>query len=59
MCTDGDSSNRKFFKMHNIGLPVPYKAKNVYATDGRWLTSLVAFTSLLLLHVFSTQTAGI
>ena len=37
---DGDSSNKKFFKMHNhleLGLPVPYKAKNVYATDGRWL----------------------
>ena len=37
---DGDSSNRKFFKMHNhleLGLPVPYKAKNVFATDERWL----------------------
>ena len=37
---NGDSSNRKFFKMHNhleLGLPVPYKAKNVYATDRHWL----------------------
>ena len=36
--TDGDSSNRKFFRMHNhLGLPVLYKTKNVFATDGCWL----------------------
>ena len=35
---DGDSANRKFFRMHKTpDLLVPYKTKNPYATDGRWL----------------------
>ena len=35
---DGDSANRKFFRMHKTSDPlVPYKAKNPYAMDGRWL----------------------
>lgn len=35
---DGDSANRKFFRMHKISeLLVPYKTKNPYAMDGRWL----------------------
>ena len=35
---DGASRNRKFFRMHKIPeLSHPYKAKNPYAKDDRWL----------------------
>ena len=35
---DGDSANRKFFRMHKTSdFLVPYKTKNPYAIDGRWL----------------------
>ena len=33
---DGDSSNRKFFRMHKSpNMSIPYKTKNPYARDGR------------------------
>ena len=35
---DGDSSNRKFFRMHKSPeLTIPYKTKNPYATVDRWI----------------------
>ena len=35
---DGDSSNRKFFRMHKSpDMSIQYKTKNPYAKDGRWI----------------------